>query len=206
MSLHSQLRAPRHTSRGRRFAVLGLILVGMPLAAHAQRRDSGSSMRHEDSVQTVATQSPLGQDAFAAIADVVRTLEKDPRTDWSRVNLEALRQHLIDMSEVTLHAAVKQINVPGGARMDVTGTGRTVAGIRRMLLEHAPMLDEYSEWTASAKAIPGGARLTVTAREPGDLTTATRIRGLGFIGLLVTGSHHREHHLGIARGEVLHHP
>ena len=48
-----------------------------------------------------------GQDAFGAIAEVVRTLEADPGTDWSKVDLERLRQHLIDMNEVVLRAAVK---------------------------------------------------------------------------------------------------
>jgi hypothetical protein len=43
-----------------------------------------------------------GQDAFGAIQEVVRILESDPKTDWSKVDLEALRQHLIDMNEVTL--------------------------------------------------------------------------------------------------------
>ena len=42
-----------------------------------------------------------GQDAFGAIQEIVRILEADPKTDWSKVNLEALRQHLIDMKDVT---------------------------------------------------------------------------------------------------------
>ena len=52
----------------------------------------------------VATPTMPGQDAFGAIQEVVRMLEADPNTDWSKVNLEALRQHLIDMNEVTLKA------------------------------------------------------------------------------------------------------
>src|SRR5438552_18068577 len=42
---------------------------------------------------TLLPKSP-GQAAYAAIGEVVRLLEADPRTDWSRVNVEALRQHL----------------------------------------------------------------------------------------------------------------
>src|SRR5690349_19552961 len=42
----------------------------------------------------VPTQS--GQAAFATISEIVRMLKADPKTDWSRVNIEALRQHLID--------------------------------------------------------------------------------------------------------------
>ncbi|MGH7392227.1 MAG: hypothetical protein ACREM3_22630, partial [Candidatus Rokuibacteriota bacterium] len=65
-----------------------------------------------------------GQDAFGAIAEVVEILEADPNTDWSKVDLERLRQHLIDMNEVMLRSAVTQAPVPGGLGMDVTGTGR----------------------------------------------------------------------------------
>jgi hypothetical protein len=54
----------------------------------------------------------IGQDAFGAIQEIVQILDADPNTDWSKVDLEALRQHLIDMNEVTLRAdaAPKQID------------------------------------------------------------------------------------------------
>ncbi len=46
-----------------------------------------------------------GQDAFGAIQEIVQALQSDPKTEWSKVNIEALRQHLIDITiEVTLHA------------------------------------------------------------------------------------------------------
>ena len=49
-----------------------------------------------------ATDTPTmpGQDAFGAIQEIVQILQSDPKTDWSKVNIEALRQHLIDMNEV----------------------------------------------------------------------------------------------------------
>jgi hypothetical protein len=49
------------------------------------------------------TQQPTlaGQDAFGAIQEIVQILQSDPKTDWSKVNISALRQHLIDMNEVT---------------------------------------------------------------------------------------------------------
>jgi hypothetical protein len=33
---------------------------------------------------------------------------------------------------------------------------------------------------------------------------AARIRGLGFIGVMVIGSHHLPHHLAMAKGELVH--
>jgi len=145
---------------------------------------------------------PAGQDAFGAMAEVVRILEADPATDWAKVDLERLRQHLIDMSQVVLRATVKATQVPGGLAMDVTGTGRTVASIRDMLIPHSAELDRMPAWSAKAEPIPDGARLTVVARDPADAKTVTKIRGLGFAGLLVQGGHHAPHHLAMAKGEM----
>jgi hypothetical protein len=39
---------------------------------------------------------------------IVQILDADPKTDWSKVDFEALRQHLIDMNEVTLKAKQPQ--------------------------------------------------------------------------------------------------
>ncbi|MGA7666054.1 MAG: hypothetical protein WBW13_14615, partial [Pseudolabrys sp.] len=52
--------------------------------------------------QSAATGTPTlpGQDAFGTIQEIVQTLQSDPKTDWSKVNIDALRQHLIDMNEV----------------------------------------------------------------------------------------------------------
>ena len=141
-----------------------------------------------------------GQDAYAAIAEVVRLLEADAATDWSKVNLEALRQHLIDMNDVTLRSAAVQAEVPGGARFDVTGEGRTTGAIRRMLTSHSRMLGGLPAYQVAVEEISGGARMTVRAKKSDDAATEARIRGLGFIGLLTVGAHHATHHLALARG------
>ncbi len=142
-----------------------------------------------------------GQAAFGAISEIVRMLEADSTTDWSRVNIEALRQHLIDMDDVIMHAAVVQRSVPGGLEMEVTGTGRTVAAIKRMAMNHTKMLDQEGQYHATANETANGARMTVTAS---DARTVARIRGLGFAGLMTEGDHHAPHHLAIARGEDPH--
>ena len=143
-----------------------------------------------------------GQDAFGAIAEVVSLLEADPGTDWSRVDLERLRQHLIDMNEVVLRSDVKSSAVPGGLAMDITGAARTERAIRAMVAPHAVELDRMPEWGARTQPIPGGLRLTVTARRAEDVKTVARIRGLGFAGLLMQGGHHGPHHLAMAKGEM----
>jgi hypothetical protein len=144
------------------------------------------------------TQAP--QAAYATLGEVVRLLKADSTTDWSKVNLEALRQHLIDMDDVVLRAEVSQHNVPAGLAMNVTGTGRTAAAIKRMVQSHAIMLGEDSTYAATAQLLPTGVLLTVTARNPANTRLVAMIRGMGFAGLLTEGDHHAKHHMALARG------
>jgi hypothetical protein len=149
-----------------------------------------------------ATPTLPGQDAFGAIAEIVKILETDPTTDWARVDLERLRQHLIDMNEVVLRSDVSQTPVPGGLAMEITGAGRTERAVRAMVAPHAAELDRLPDWTARTEAVAGGIRLIVVARNANDGRTVARIRGLGFAGLLATGAHHQPHHLAMARGAM----
>jgi len=144
-----------------------------------------------------------GQDAFGAIQEIVRILEADPNTDWSKVNLEALRQHLIDMSEVTLKADAVTKPIDGGIEVTVTGTGRTVKAIQGMVPAQAYQVDQthLNDWSAKTEPLPNGVLLTVTSSDPQQVQ---HIRGLGFIGFLASGSHHQVHHLAMAKGEFVH--
>jgi hypothetical protein len=142
-----------------------------------------------------------GQDAFGAIQEVVQILEADPATDWSKVNIAALREHLIDMNEVTLHAVVAQRNLDDGVEIAVTGEGRTLDAIKRMVPAHVAELAKLG-WDAKTAELPNGVLLTVTGRDAKD---ATKLKALGFMGIMVQGGHHQPHHLMIARGELLHH-
>jgi hypothetical protein len=193
---------------------LGALVITPPLLAqsppgpHPQGHQPGQQPGHHmHGHQTTAPADGAptlpGQDAFGAIAEVVRLLEADAETDWSRVDLERLRQHLIDMNEVVLRSEVKVSQVPGGLAMDVTGPPRTARAIRAMVAPHAVELDRKSEWSARTAPIPNGLRLTVAARTAEDTKTVARIRGLGFVGLLVQGGHHGPHHLAMAKGEAL---
>lgn len=142
-----------------------------------------------------------GQGAFGAIQEIVRLLEADPKTDWSKINLEALRQHLIDMNDVTLKADAAQKPIDGGLEIAVTGSGRTLAAIQRMVPAHAQELNKIKGWRASTTSLPNGVLLTVASGDPKE---TQHIRGLGFIGLFVSGGHHQPHHLAMARGEFTH--
>jgi hypothetical protein len=189
-----------------RMVLASVLVAGVAYAQqmppHDMPMSHGQPMGQTASSQPGVPTSP-GQGAFAAIQEIVRILEDDPTTDWSKVSLERLRQHLIDMNEVTLRAEVKSAAVPGGLAMDVTGTGRTRRSIRAMVGPHANELNQMKEWAATVESIPNGLRLTVVAKDPTDAKTVARIRGLGFIGLLVQGAHHQPHHLAMAKGEKM---
>lgn len=167
--------------------------------------DSPMHAQHRQAKHGMASGAPTmpGQDAFGAIAEIVRTLDADPATDWSKVDIERLRQHLIDMNEVVLRSVVEQTPVPGGLAMEITGTGRTEQAIRAMVVPHAVELDRMPSFAARTETIAGGVRLTVVAKRPDDPKSVARIRGLGFAGLITEGAHHQPHHLAMAKGEAV---
>ena len=144
--------------------------------------------------------SSVGQDAFGAVREVVRILDADPNTDWTKVDLAALREHLIDMNEVVLRAVADEQAIAAGVDIAVTGEGRTLDAIRRMVPAHAGELNRLG-WTVTTEELPNGVRLVVTTP---DANAVARLVALGFAGIMTLGDHHQPHHLMIARGEAVH--
>jgi hypothetical protein len=167
---------------------------------HGHTDNTNHEALYEDETTDVPREA--GQSAFAAIQEIVVLLEADPKTDWSHVDIEALRQHLIDMHNVTLDAKVSSTDAGGGVRFEATGdTPAITASIRRMVLAHAMTMDGVNGWRLEASEIPDGAALKVIPASADDLD---KIRGLGFIGVMTVGMHHQQHHLAIARGRSPH--
>jgi hypothetical protein len=160
----------------------------------------GDLMAEQHSGSAVVPGLP-GQDAFGAIQEVVRILEADPSTDWSKVNIAVLREHLIDMNEVSLHAAAAEHKIDNGLEIVVTGEGRTLDAIKRMIPAHAAKLVKIG-WSARTEDLPNGVKLVITTNDPKELT---RLSALGFMGIMVEGGHHQMHHLMIAKGEFATH-
>ena len=196
-------RAKRATRTTRAGSLAGLVGIAGFVGFFAPGR---AFAQHDMSMHSASAPAPAlsapPQAAYATIAEIVRILEGDSTTDWSKVNLEALRQHLIDMDNVTLRSVVEQRDVAGGMTADVTGSGATVGSIQRMLTMHASMLDQSSEYHAVTEPLAGGVRFTVTAKNSADAKLVARIRGLGFAGMLTEGDHHARHHLALARGDA----
>lgn len=138
-----------------------------------------------------------GQEAFGTIQEVVQILEADPTTDWSKVNIAALREHLIDMNEVTLRAVATEQALENGVEIAVTGEGRTLQAIRRMVPAHVGELVKIG-WDAKTEDLPNGVKLSVTTNDPKQVN---KLRALGFMGIMVQGGHHQPHHLMMAKGD-----
>jgi hypothetical protein len=150
--------------------------------------------------QRVGMPTEAGQAAFSAIQEIVRSLQADPTTNWSKVDIDSLRQHLIDMDELTLHADAKKEPIENGLRVLVTGSGRTLEAIQRMVPAHARDINGLYGWSVQAKALSEGEELTVTGKSTAD---EQKIRALGFMGIMVLGTH-QMHHLAVAKGEMMH--
>jgi len=114
-----------------------------------------------------------------------KSWKADPATDWGKVNIEALRQHLIDMDNVTLRAELKSEPVEGGMRFIVSGVGPVKESIQRMVSAHAATMNGVGDWKFNATATEAGAILTVVT--PSKDTE--KLRGLGFIGVMTHGMH-----------------
>lgn len=171
------------------------------LAAHVATAEEPSSAHagHHAMMMKQAADGATepGQGAFAAIAEAVRILQADPDTDWSRVSIDRLREHLVDMDEVTLHASVATEETDDRVVFRITGAGRTRQAIQSMVPTHAAVLAESTPWKVTAERTEDGAVMTVRSEDAG---VRQRIRALGFFGMMTLGHSHPLHHMMMARG------
>ena len=174
-------------------------VIGASALVFAQDRSHMDHARHAHHDAAAVPTLP-GQDAFGTIQEIVRILEEDPATDWSKVNIAALREHLIDMDEVTMRADARERRLDDGLDITVTGRGRTLAAIKRMIPAHAYELAALG-WSAKTEDLANGVKLVVTSSDPRQVV---KIKALGFMGIMVQGAHHQVHHLMMARGEFTH--
>jgi hypothetical protein len=177
-------------------AILFAALGGASPMQAAERHAMNHAGQHEMQGPGAGLVEP-GQGAFGAIAEIVALLEADPETDWRRVDIEALRAHLIDMNALTLGAMAETVMQDDRVVFRVTGEGAALRAIRAMVPAHAAALSEAGNWRAAAIETERGVELTVAPRDRRELA---KIAALGFIGVMATGAHHQAHHLAIAMG------
>ena len=180
-----------------------ILALSLAVALVALQVRTADAQSHDQAMHGGAAGGPTepGQGAFATIQEIVEILEADPATDWSKVDLPALRLHLADMNALVLSAKVTERDITGGFEATISGAGRGGAAARRMVPAHAKELAKIEGWQVSVKAPAGGnIILRVTSFDP---RLQQHVRGLGFYGMMVTGAHHQPHHLAIARGEPM---
>lgn len=178
------------------------VLSTITLTACAEEKmDHSKHMMHQEKT---AAQMPTeaGQGGFAAIAEIVKILSDNPKTDWSKVNITALREHLLDMNRLVMGAKVREHVLENGVRFDVTGNDDVLKAIQNMVPAHSKELNKMQVYTVITKPIENGTSMVVTTN---NKDTLIKIKGLGFFGLMATGSHHQPHHFMMATGNTMHH-
>ena len=181
-----------------RSIILATLLVTPAMAQeHTANMDHSA---HTAGMSAIEITEP-GQSAFAAIEQIVLALDMDASTDWSRVDISGLREHLRDMDLVFTAAEVSSETVAGGMRFTVSGEGRVREAIRNMVIAHAGAMDGADNWGYGAEEHPEGATMTITV-PPFDMP---RLNALGFFGVMATGMHHQDHHWAMATGGNPHH-
>lgn len=139
-----------------------------------------------------------GQGAFATIAEIVVILANDPMTDWDKVDIAGLREHLVDMDELSLRASSTTAVFDDRIVFTITGSGRTLQAIQTMVPAHAGVLSRTTAWDAKGEVTASGATLTIKSNKPLVLKI---VKALGFYGVMATGAHHQTHHLAMAKGD-----
>lgn len=170
-----------------------LLLLGSAFGADVHH--SSTAGRHGDHPpphQHMQTPSPLtaaGNDAFWAIQEAIQKLDADPHTDWSKVNLEALRQHLVDMQNFTLYVEVlSQTPIAQGMKAEVRPTTKgSEASLERVFAAHPAQLKRETGWEMHVTKQGDVFVLTVTTPNEAEVD---RLRGLGYIGVMALGAHY----------------
>jgi hypothetical protein len=142
-----------------------------------------------------------GNDIFGTIQEVVKKLEANPDTDWSKVDLEALRQHLLDMKAFTEKVEViSKHQIGKGTEITVhPKSERAVQALKKLFSMHPAMIKREKGWNMNAKQNGDNWIITCITKNESEVE---KIRALGYIGLLAEGAHHQLHHWMIATGQM----
>lgn len=184
----------------RNFILVSTLLLVPAFAGQAQQDTTEHEMmdHHNTTIHKIgeSTDTPLtepGNDIFGTIQEVIKKLENNSNTDWSKVDIEALRQHLLDMKVMTEHTkVVDRKTMKNGVRITVQPTTeRAKEALKRVFDAHPAMLKKETGWIMKVNKNEEQYILNVTTNNPDEVD---KIRGLGYIGLMAYGKHHQKHH------------
>ncbi len=168
----------------------------MPAVAQQMPHDA-----HRSAMSSGLTEP--GQAIFGTVQEIIRRIESDTTVTWKDVDLEGIRQHLIDMHQVAMNVdVVYQHPIEGGVRIRVRpSTPRAAASLNRVLATHPTPLKHETGWDMTVQRGDGYHDVRVTTANPDEVP---KIRGLGYISLLAHGGHHQQHHWMMATGQSPH--
>lgn len=182
-----------------------ICLVFLIQSSAALAADGHSGMNHHaHNIDSSASQlTEAGNDVFGTLQEVIKKLNNNPDTDWAKVDIEALRQHLLDMHDMTLNVEViSQKSIRHGLQAIIKPTtARAEVALDRVFKAHPGQLQRETGWQMSVTKNGKHYTLTTTSTKPEE---AIKIRGLGYIGLMAYGNHHQPHHWGMATGNNPH--
>ena len=85
-----------------------------------------------------------GNDVFGTLQEAITALNNDPTTDWRQVDVEKLRQHLLDMGDMTINVdIVSRQDIPAGLEVVIAPTtARAKQALQRALAAHPKQLEQ----------------------------------------------------------------
>ena len=187
---------------------LGMVIAMVMTVVNAEidhtNMDHSAMMHHSQPMIQVneVTLTESGTDPFAVMQEAIAALEANPGTNWEKVNIEALRLHLVEMQDMTLNVDVTQTRIDNGFKAVVTPTSsRAVKSLTKVLSAHPAQMKAETGWDMQVSNNNGVFTLNVTTENAKDVA---KIRGLGYIGVMAYGNHHQPHHWAMASGENPH--
>lgn len=144
-----------------------------------------------------------GNAIFGTIQEVIKNLESDPNTNWEKVDIEGLRQHLIDMENFTTGVdVVSQENIEKGAQIVIRAKSEEAhQSLTRALKAHPSMMESETGWTMDVKQNKELFTLIIETNKPEEVV---KLRAFGYIGIMAQGDHHQVHHWMMASGSNPH--
>ncbi len=150
---------------------------------------------HYDRAEVV--QRLKGQEALGTVQEIVGLLLADPRTDWSSVSIDRLRDYLVDLDQVMLRSRVEPLSTDAGLELRVTGDGAVLDAIKRVVPVHSDVMNGFRSWSVSAEVEDDAVRVEITSDDRAERAV---IEALGFYGFLASGVHRPSELIAIARG------
>lgn len=157
------------------------------------------SASHMERMTPTPPLKEAGNDVFGTLQEAITALSNDSTTDWRQVDVEKLRQHLLDMGDMTINVEIvsRQDNPAGLEVVIAPTTARAKQALQRVLSAHPKQLEQETGWDMQVTRQNDQYRLAVTTKNTQEID---KIRGLGYIGLMASGTHHQTHHWAMVKG------